>query len=234
MKIMNLNSVKAVAIVLAVSNFMLMSCGNQVKKDETEKKEEIAAVVEVGKDNLDVAVQTDEENVIKTRTYKMKDKQTSIAYDLDARGVVGFDDWTDYTIVNYELENIRKSNYITTKERLKHMNYRVANLKNTIPDWLKTEEVLEDVSDIQKEYLELIEDNNASDSEMKENLEELSEKFDDLKEELEETIDRYIKIHEDAIEEFNEELKDGEIDDAIEEYNEEIKKLDKIIVVDQK
>ena len=46
---------------------------------------------------------------------------------------------------------------------------------------------------------------------------------------MNETVAKYVKIHEDAIEEFNEELDDGDIEDAIEEYNEEIKKMNKIV-----
>ena len=128
-------------------------------------------------------------------------------YDLDINGVVGFDDWEDFTTVNNELVNIRKSNEPNTKERIESLNYRVANLRNTIPDWLQTEEVLEDVADVQKEYLELISEKYVSENEMKENLEEVYEKFDDLKEELYETIETYIKAHEDVIEEFNEEIR---------------------------
>lgn len=232
MKIMNINSVKVLAFVLTFSNFLLLSCDNPKKNNVDESKKEMAEVYEyeMEKDNLDVAIEDDlEEGEVKTRTYKMKEKATPIVYSIDSRGIAGFDDWNDYTVVNYELTNLRKVDFVTTKERVNNLNYRIANLGNTIPAWLKTEEVMEDVEDIQEEYLELIKDPNASEEEMKENLEELSEKFDDLKEELDETVNEYIKIHEEAIEEFNEEMKKGKIDAAIEEYNEEIKKLDKIV-----
>lgn len=230
MKNIKMNSIKLFATALTISSFMLVSCDNG-KKNTTENKEEIAEVVEVEKDNLDIDTEKIEmkENEVKTRTYKMRERATPIVYNLDANGIAGFDDWADYTVVNYELAEIKKTNYITTAQRVRNMNYRIANLGNTIPAWLKTEEVMEDVADIQEEYLELIEDPNASEKEMKENLEELSEKFDDLKEELDETVAEYVKIHEEAIEEFNEEIKKGKIDAAIEEYNEEIKKLDKIV-----
>ncbi|MBU3011051.1 hypothetical protein KO506_06530 [Polaribacter vadi] len=234
MKIMNMNSVRVAAIVLTLSNFMLVSCDTPKKNNMDEAKEEIAELVDMDKDNLDVEMESDlAEDEVKTRTYKMKEKETPIVYDLDARGISGFNDWADYTVVNYELTNLRKVDYVTTRERIQNMNYRIANLGNTIPAWLKTEEVMEDVQDIQDEYLELIEDQDASEKEMQENLEELSEKFDDLKEELDETVNEYIKIHEEAIEEFNEEIKKGKFDAAIEEYNEEIKKLDKIVKEDQ-
>ena len=210
-----------------------------------ENKKEIADNTEteiVTDANLDSDTETEEieekeesktynnipENEVRTRTYKMKEAQP-LVYNVDAYGIAGFDDWSDYTVVNYELADMKRNNFITTKDRISLMNYRVANLSNTIPSWLKTEEVMEDVADIQKEYLELIKDTDASENEIKENLEELSEKFDDLKEELDETVAEYVKIHEEAIEEFNEEISKGKIEAAIEEYEEEIKKMNKIV-----
>ena len=228
MKIMNINSVKIIAFVLAISNFVLMSCAHQVKKVDSTNKKEMAIVVDDTKNTLESKQKWDGK-IVKKRVYKIKDTQKPIVYNLDTNGIVGFDDWTDYTIVNYEIEDIKRSNYSTTKNRLQHIHYRIANLNNTIPNWLKTEEVLEDINDIQKDYLELIKDSTASGEDLEGELEDFSEKFDDLKEELQETVDRYVKIHEDAIEEFNEELHDGNIEDAIEEYNEEIKELDKIV-----
>ena len=235
MKSIKINSIKLFALAFTASSFMFFSCDTP-KKNTTENNE-ISEVIKTEKDNLEVEKEIAEGDVermnmkegeVITRSYKIKE-QTPIVYNLDANGIAGFDDWKDFTVVNYELAEIRKSNYVTTSQRIKNMNYRIANLGNTIPSWLKTEEVMEDVADIQKEYLELIKESNAPEKEVKENLEELSEKFDDLKEELDETVAEYVKIHESAIEEFNEEFKKGKIEAAIEEYNEEIKKLDKII-----
>lgn len=219
-----MNSIKLFATALTVSSFMLVSCDTG-KKKTTEIKEEI---VEVKEDIKEESTETEREDEVKTRTYKMKDG-TAIVYNLDAKGIAGFDDWSNFTIVNSELAQMRKSKFVTTAQRIRNMNFRMANLANTVPSWLKTEEVMEDVTDVQNEYLELIEDPNASENEMKENLEELSEKFDDLKEELDEAVKEYTKINENAIEEFIEEVNKGNIDAAIEEYNEEIKKLDEML-----
>ncbi|WP_299672384.1 hypothetical protein [uncultured Polaribacter sp.] len=224
---MKINSIKLFATALTVSSFMLVSCDSDKKKNSI-NTEEIVVVKTDAVEKEEVVVNEE----IKTRTYKMKDG-TAIVYNLDAKGIVGFDDWSNFTVVNAELAAMRKPNVVTNAQRIRNMNFRIANLGNTIPAWLKTEEVMEDVKDIQEEYLELISDPNASDSEMKENLEELSEKFDDLKEELDETVKKYTKINENAIEEFNEEFKKGKIDAAIEEYNEEIKKLDKMLKKNQ-
>ncbi|PQJ79773.1 coiled-coil domain-containing protein [Polaribacter porphyrae] len=233
MKTMKMTNVKLLATVL-LSASILTSCKND-KKQIADNSSDIEVVNEnSATENTKSTKKYDER--IKKRTYKMKDGKY-ISYNLNQRGIAGFEEWKDFTVINAELTNLNLSKSIDTKndsettseKRIRNLNYRIANLKNTIPTWLRTEEVLEDVADVQKEYLELISESNSSEKEMKENLEELNEKFDDLREELDETINRYIKIHEDAIEEFNEELDDGDIEDAIEEYNEEIKELDKIV-----
>ncbi|WP_439131375.1 hypothetical protein [Polaribacter sp.] len=218
MKTINLNAIKTIVILLALSTLTLLSCNNIKKKTNIKVKEGIADAVEKEQDNTDIEAKDENinENVVKTRSYTMKDRTTPIVYDLDINGVVGFKDWTDFTVVNYELQNLRNTNVDTTKVRLEDLNYRMANLRTTIPDWLQTEEVMEDVAAIQKEYLKLISDKDASDDEMKENLEEVFEKFDDLRKELDETVTQYMKIHEHAIEEFNEEIKN--MDEIIEDY----------------
>lgn len=230
MNIMKTIKMKSIQLfsTLMLSLFLIASCNN-VKKTDSDAENNMEEIVEVEKDNMDVdGEMTPKNNEVKTVTYKMK-AQEPIVYNLDTNGIAGFKDWKDFTVVNFELAEIERANYTTTNQRIRNMNFRVANLSNTIPAWLKTEEVMEDVADVQSEYLELIKESNASENEIKENLEELSEKFDDLKEELNETVAKYVKIHEDAIEEFNEELDDGDIEDAIEEYNEEIKKMNKIV-----
>ena len=163
----------------------------------------------------------------------MKDGST-ISYYLDAKGIAGFEDWKDFTIVNTELAKVSNTNFVTTSEKLNRLNYKVANLRNSIPAYLKTEEVMEDVADIQKEYLELISEKNASEKEIKENLEEFNEQFDDLKEELDETLKMYLDTKKDAIEEFNEKMDEGKLNEAIEEYNEEMKKYTKNLVKNAK
>lgn len=210
------------------------------KKDSTQLSENVSAENEDDKNfeslkNTTTLTNTSnlDSNELKTRTYRMKDG-TAIIYDLDINGIQGFKDWEDFNLVNLELATIKNANYVTTQERLQSMNFRVANLRNTIPDYLKTDEVIEDVADIQKEYLELISDVDASEKEIKENLEELNEQFDDLKEELDETLQLYLEAKKDAIEEFNEEVKKGKIEEAIEEYNEEMKKYNKKLVKDSK
>ncbi|WP_439129609.1 hypothetical protein [Polaribacter sp.] len=227
MKKVKIQVLKIYAVTISFSCLLFFSCNNTKKKTDEIEEEVIEEVskIKTKKDNVVV----DSNHPIKSRTYKMKDGK-ALVYYLDANGIAGFNDWIDYTIVNTELASIRSTNpKKSTKKRLQNLNFRIANLANTIPDWLKTADVIEDVVDIQKEYKNLIDDVDVSEEEMKENLEDFTEKFDDLKVELDQTIQEYAKIHVDAIEEFNEAYDDGNIKKAIKEYNEEINKLDKII-----
>lgn len=208
---------------------ILVSCNNN--KSNSNSNEDIAVVVENKKDSLTSNYDENQNEIkidtIRTRRYRMKDG-TAIVYNLDAKGIAGFDDWADFTVVNYELAEVRNNESANNNQRIRNLNYRMANLRNSIPKWLQTEEVMEDIADIQKEYLELIQDSDASEKEMQENIEELTEQFDDLKEELNETIEKYLEIRKEAIEEFNEEMDKGNYEKALREYDEEIKKLEKL------
>jgi hypothetical protein len=173
-----------------------VSC-NKVKEKASETKEEVAELVDEN---------TKEKDAVKTHTYKMEDGRT-IIYDINAKGIVGFDDWSNYTEVNAELESFKDKEYITVEKNVINLNDRMENLANTIPEWLKTDEVLEDVEEVQEEYKELMADNDDSETEVEKNLDALSDKFDELKETLDETVASYTKKHKNIVEEFHEELK---------------------------
>ncbi|MCG1034848.1 hypothetical protein [Polaribacter sargassicola] len=196
MKTKKINLFKTLAITLTVFSLAFVSC-NKVKNKTSETKEEVAKLIDE---------HTEEKDAVKTHKYTMKDGRT-IIYDINAKGIVGFDDWSNYTEVNAELESFKDKEYITVEKNVINLNDRMENLANTIPEWLKTEEVLEDVEAVQEEYRELVDDNEDTESEVEKNLEALSDKFDELKETLDETVAAYTKKHENIVEEFHEELK---------------------------
>jgi len=109
-------------------SFLLVSCTSGKKKSE-EVKEEISELL---KDQESNDVSNDIDKKIKTRTYRMKDG-TTLVYNLNSKGIVGFDDWNDYTVVNYEIINLNKVDKNQRATRIKKLNYRIANLANTIP-----------------------------------------------------------------------------------------------------
>ncbi|WP_142785446.1 hypothetical protein [Changchengzhania lutea] len=206
-----------------------MSCGDDKKQNANDIENEVDTEVITS----DVDADVNDENVVTSREYAMKDG-SKITYESNKRGVVAMNDWPSYNELNLEMDKIEGADFVITKEEVDDLDAMISNLGNSIPAWLKTEEVMEDVADVQKEYKELINESDASEKEHKENLEELSEKFDDLREELNETVQKYIDIHKDAIEEYNEEIKKGKVDAANEEYQEEIKKMDKIADYEEK
>lgn len=222
-----MKTVKVLTSILLAGTIFTACQENKERKEDTVMDNEVEETTTLSNaDNADV-------NKVTTREYAMKDG-TKISYDYSEDGVTSLNDWSDYNTVSYELAEIESMDFKTTNERVVNMDGIISNLGNSIPDWLKTEEVMEDVADIQKEYKEYLEEKDATEKERMENLEELNEKFADLREELNETIEKYIEVHKDAIEEYNEEMKDGEFDDALEEYNEEIKKQDNIADYEEK
>lgn len=202
-------------------------------QENAKKKDDSAMNNEVEETTTFSNAENEDITKVKTREYAMKDG-TEISYDYSEDGVTSLSDWLDYNTLSYELAEIESMDFKTNNVRVANLDGIISNLGNTIPNWLKTEEVMEDVSDIQKEYKEYLEEKDASEKERMENLEELNEKFADLREELNETINEYMEINKEAIEEYNEEIKKGKYEAAREEYNEEIKKKKKIADYEEK
>nr|WP_321222175.1 hypothetical protein [uncultured Psychroserpens sp.] len=222
-----MKTIQKFTMFTALAVFTVFSCNENNKKDTVIEESDMNKEMKTDTMNSDDESMTDSKKV-RAKNYTMKDGNR-FSYNTDDRGVLSVTDWNDYNSVSYNMYDLETNDYNMVSFNKANLDSSIANLGNTIPSWLKTEEVMEDVADVQKEYKELMAEKNASEKEQKENLEELREKFDDLREELNETIDEYVKINEEAIEEFNEEIKDGDWEDAWEEYNEEIKKLDKIV-----
>lgn len=163
--------------------------------------------------------------------------QTKMAKDtngtdktINDTGTVGISGWEAYNELSAGMTSLDGADFIVTKNTIKHIGNAVNTLGTTRPDWMNTEEINEDIEDVQKEYGELITGTqNWNEKEYKENLEELAEKYEDLREEADETYMEYVKINRQAYEEANEEKASKAIrvqnDDAREEYGEEVKEL---------
>ncbi|MEP2404703.1 MAG: hypothetical protein ABJH73_10425, partial [Nonlabens ulvanivorans] len=90
-----------------------------------------------------------------------------------------------------------------------------------------TEEIREDVADVQKEFKELIATKTDNDEYM-EDLEELTEQYEDLREELKEVTMEYIETLDEANEERKDQLEKGNYEKAQEKYEKEIQELNNI------
>lgn len=115
---------------------------------------------------------------------------TTIQLD-NNNNVATITNWGDFNSANNALLNLEDRNYEISMSNLSNLRGSIANLAESIPQSLRTEEVLEDIEDVQEEYRTLMNESDEPLKNIKQNIEELVEKFDDLREELYETVEDY-------------------------------------------
>lgn len=123
-----------------------------------------------------------------TKSTKIKLDNGEFAEFSNEEGYLSFKEWGSFNSVNQEMHTNKNVDIQSKTNRLESLKVDVDNLQNTIPTWLKTEEVLEDIDDVQEEFKKLIKEKNEPTKNVEQNFEEFTEKFDDLREELNETI----------------------------------------------
>ncbi|MFD1063225.1 hypothetical protein ACFQ1Q_08190 [Winogradskyella litorisediminis] len=217
---------------LLIAGVVMTSCNDKVNNEDTAKLN-VSDNTEIKLTNESGQLEEKRQMEVMTKEYAMKDG-SEISYTYTEDGVTSLRDWDAYNIMSYEMGEIENANFKTTNKRITNLYGTVMSLGETIPAWLKTEEVMEDITDIQKEYKEYLEEKNASANERQENLEELNEQFADLREELNETIDEYLKINQEAIAKFNKKLEKGKLDKAIEKFNNKMDEKEKIADYEEK
>jgi len=221
--------------IITISSLTIMSCIDE-KKSDTLDTDNAETEVSLNSSKNSKTMTSDADSDTKSTTaYNNINKviskdgnnvERSIDNEIKAMQISG---WSGFNTLSKEMKKLEGANLATMKTTLPKFANTIASLKTTRPDWMKTEEIGEDIEDLQKEYKELMSKNNTNDRKYGRDLEELNEAYDDLVEEINETFDKYVKINRKANEEYMEEINDdGDIDDAREEYNEEIKKLEKV------
>ena len=168
-----MKTIKKLTSIFAIASLIFISCDNK-----KEKKVDDEVVIETSTNNA------------KTYTVSLDDG-TKVTYYKDNYGVLTFNDWDGFNVANKEMTAIENMSYNTTKQRLEDLRGTVLGLENSIPAWLRTEEVMEDIADVKEEYNKLYNERNEPVKNVRQNWEELSEKFDDLREELNETLEKF-------------------------------------------
>lgn len=226
-----MKNLKFTLVVVLLSGFSMTSCVDEdAKRAEAEAQQaEMELKAEMRKDSIEA------ENTARLEREMVANNRTTIngiSYvrsmdnDVKAMQISG---WDGFNTLSIEMKKLEGADMMTVKSTLPSLAKTIAALKTTRPEWMMTEEISEDIKDLEKEYNEYLKEKNAKEKEVNENIEEINEAYADLVEEINETFDKYVKINRKAIEEYNEEMQDdGDVDDAIEEYNEEIKKMDKV------
>ena len=174
-----MKTLKKLTAILAISGFLFISCDNTKKEKVEDKMEEVEESMEDAGDDI-----SDE---FKEMQLELEDG-TYVNYKANNDGDLSFNDWEGFNTANEELRAIEELDSKTYTTRIGDLNATITNLGNSIPAWLKTDEVMEDVENIQKEYKKLSDERNESEDKVEQNIEDLMEKFDDLREELNETI----------------------------------------------
>ncbi|KEZ92939.1 hypothetical protein [Nonlabens ulvanivorans] len=150
-----------------------------------------------------------------------------IADDLKNEGIVGVGSWSSFNTLSNHMYLLEGANLKQTKMLVSKMGTNIMMLDDTIPSWVDTEAIREDVADVQKEFKELIATKTDNDEYM-EDLEELTEQYEDLREELKEVTMEYIETLDEANEERKDQLEKGNYEKAQEKYQKEIQELNNI------
>ncbi|WP_124980965.1 hypothetical protein [Nonlabens xiamenensis] len=153
--------------------------------------------------------------------------------DLEDTGIVGVSDWESFNTLSEHVYMLEGKTLNETMVIIPQMRENIMLLDDTLPMWMWTESVMEDVQDVQKEYIELMKGTKMDTSEFKENLEEVIEQYEDLREEVGETVKKYNDIQAEAREEYMEEIENNRtrrqnMIEASKEYEEEIKELNEV------
>ncbi|QTE24375.1 hypothetical protein [Polaribacter cellanae] len=183
-----MKTIKKLTTVLAITGLLFTSC-NQTKKEKV--KDKMEETMENAKDKMD-EIGDDISEGFQEMKMKLEDG-TEVNYKVDSNGTLAFDDWNGFTIANKELKDIENLDTDEVDKRIENLKGTIAELGNNIPKWLQTDEVKEDIKNVQKEYKNVIDNKNDAADKVKQNIEDLNEKFDDLREELNEIIAKYKK-----------------------------------------
>ena len=174
-----MKTIKKLTAILAITGMLFISCDKTTKEKVEDNTEEVENEMEEVSDEI-----TAEYNEMKIDL----EDGTSVNYKMNNAGDISFNEWSGYNISNSELREIRQSAYATSTARLEAMKGSIMSLRTSIPSWLKTDEVMDDIENVEKEYNNVMTDTDKSVDNVKQNIEDLDEKFDDLREELNEVI----------------------------------------------
>lgn len=136
--------------------------------------------------------------------------------------------WAALNDLNTGMKSLSGKDYVSSKKMAGNLAATINDLTLTRPDWLKTEEISEDIADLEKDYKKLMSEDNTNEDKFRRDLEEVNEQYEDLVEEVNETIERYMEISRDATEDYIDEMKDGDPKKAQEELDKGMKKMEKV------
>ena len=158
------------------------------------------------KDNGEKEAQVDDENSVETTTTakdseEMKYADASLSKDAYAINTDNLNvntetrdkvmSWTELNTFHKTIQNLKDAPEDEIKEYGDRLQMEADNLKNTIPASLMTEEIEEDIKDINEEIVDLqkiFDEPGVDENKISSQVEELVEAYDDFNEEVKETM----------------------------------------------
>ncbi|NVJ88266.1 MAG: hypothetical protein HWD82_02340 [Flavobacteriaceae bacterium] len=110
----------------------------------------------------------------------------------DDFGTYSFNNWNDFNLLNVRLHVAESKEFRVPVSTVGVYEEAVNNLHNSIPKWLKSEDLVKEIKDAQKKYDNLIDERFKSTTKVRKNWSELTNAFDDVRELLNEKVDNYI------------------------------------------
>lgn len=215
-----MKNLKTIPYAVAIALIGFTSCAEE--KKENNDLEENNTQTEIVRNDVDAVNAVDEMEA--KRMANMVDKNIFTEYK--NTGIVT--GWKAFSDLHIGMKSLEGKDYAATKKTAGNLAATINDLTITRPDWLKTEEISEDIDDLEKDYKKLMSEDNTNEDKFRRDLEEVNEQYDDLIEEVNETIERYIKISRDATEDYVDEMKDGNPKKAQEELDKGMKKMEKV------
>lgn len=215
-----MKNLKTIPYAVAIALIGFTSCAEEKKENNILEENDIET--EVVRSDVDAVNEV--EQMEAKRMANMVDKNVFTEYK-NTGTVTG---WKTFSDLQTGMKSLEGKDYATTKKIAVGLTSTINDLTLTRPDWLKTEEISEDIADLEKDYKKLMSEDNTNEDKFRRDLEEINEQYEDLVEEVNETIERYMEISREATEDYIDEMKDGDPKEAQEELDKGMKKMEKV------
>ena len=73
-----------------------------------------------------------------------------------------FSNWNAYNVANTQIHQVENNKFNSSPKRIVNLEKSISNLSATIPNWIKTEDILEEIAEIEQEYETLLSEKDKS------------------------------------------------------------------------
>lgn len=217
-----MKNLKLIPFAVAIALVGFTSCADEKKDNKIVEENTLQNETEVVRGDVEEVNEVNEMEAKKMAN--MVDRNVFTEYK--STGTVK--GWAALNDLNTGMKSLSGKDYASSKKMVGNLAATINDLTITRPDWLKTEEISEDIADLEKDYKKLMSEDNTNEDKFRRDLEEVNEQYEDLVEEVNETIERYMEISRDATEDYIDEMKDGDPKEAQEELDKGMKKMKKV------